>query len=117
MNNEENSGKEFDKAAFLKEERDKALVKLASFNQNYQNPYPSPFLNLSDMQLPKSTIETFKWCKYYYTFDPIIAGAINAKTSDYTTTIDYTYTVEDGDNINITSLNLSKSESDNIVTE
>ena len=30
------------------------------------------------MQLPKSTIETFKWCKYYYTFDPIIAGAINA---------------------------------------
>lgn len=78
MNNEENSGKEFDKAAFLKEERDKALVKLASFNQNYQNPYPSPFLNLSDMQLPKSTIETFKWCKYYYTFDPIIAGAINA---------------------------------------
>ena len=76
MNNEENSGKEFDKAAFLKEERDKALVKLASFNQNYQNPYPSPFLNLSDMQLPKSTIETFKWCKYYYTFDPIIAGAL-----------------------------------------
>mgnify|MGYP003421277917 CR=1 FL=1 len=49
MNNEENSGKEFDKAAFLKEERDKALVKLASFNQNYQNPYPSPFLNLSDI--------------------------------------------------------------------
>ena len=78
MNNEENNTKEFDKEAFLKEERDKALLKVASFNQNYQNPYPSPFLNLSDMQLPRSTIETFKWCKYYYTFDPIIAGAINA---------------------------------------
>lgn len=76
MNNNKDTG--FDKEAFLKEEKEKALTKIASFNQSYQNPYPSPFLNLSDMQLPRSTIETFKWCKYYYTFDPIIAGAINA---------------------------------------
>lgn len=40
--------------------------------------YPSPFLNLSDMQLPDSSIEIFKWCKYYYVFDPLISGAINA---------------------------------------
>lgn len=55
------------------------MEKIASFNSGFkENPYPSPFLNLSDMQLPQSTIEVFKWCKYYYTFDPLISGAINA---------------------------------------
>lgn len=37
------------------------------------------------------------------------AGAIKANASDYTTTIDYTYIVEDGVNAAITTLNLSKS--------
>lgn len=57
---------------------DEANEKIASFSGNMQNPYPSPFLNLSDMQLPQSTMEIFHWCKYYYTFDPLISGAINA---------------------------------------
>ena len=73
---------EKDKTALLNLEKGKALEeaneKIASFNGYMQNPYPSPFLNLSDMQLPQSTIEVFKWCKYYYTFDPLISGAINA---------------------------------------
>ena len=43
-----------------------------------QRPYTSPMLTLSDYKLPKTTNEFFKWCKYYYTFDPLIAGAINA---------------------------------------
>lgn len=72
----------FDKDAFLKGQKESALnsamYKTASFNGSIQGVYPSPYLNLSDMQLPKSTIETFKWCKYYYTFDPLIAGAINS---------------------------------------
>lgn len=54
------------------------MIKTASFKGDMQDPYPSPFLNLSDMNLPRSTIEIFKWCKYYYTFDPLISGAINA---------------------------------------
>lgn len=58
---------------------DERLEKIASFSSApLKNPYPSPFLNLSDMQLPTSTIEIFKWCKYYYTFDPLISGSINA---------------------------------------
>lgn len=73
---------EKDKADILEKEKtaavEEANEKIASFNGNMQNPYPSPFLNLSDMQLPQSTIEVFKWCKYYYTFDPLISGAINA---------------------------------------
>lgn len=73
---------EKDKAELIKKEKANAIEeaeeKIASFNGQMQNPYPSPFLNLSDMQLPQSTIEVFKWCKYYYTFDPLISGAINA---------------------------------------
>jgi len=73
---------EKDKKAMLEKELNAAIEgsqeKVASFRGNMQNPYPSPFLNLSDMQLPESTIDVFKWCKYYYTFDPLISGAINA---------------------------------------
>lgn len=52
------------------------MIKVAM--DGYQKPYPSPFLNLSDMQIPQTTLEIFKWCKYFYTFDPLISGAINA---------------------------------------
>lgn len=53
-------------------------IKIAAFTQNMQNPYPTPFLNLSDFSIPESKTEIFKWCKYYYTFDPLISGAISA---------------------------------------
>lgn len=66
------------KESLLKAQKIEAIEKVASFSQSLQDPYPSPFLNLSDMQLPQSTTEVFKWCKYYYTFDPLISGAINA---------------------------------------
>lgn len=73
---------EKDKRELLEKEKvaavEEATEKIASFSGHMQNPYPSPFLNLSDMQLPQSTIEVFKWCKYYYTFDPLISGAVNA---------------------------------------
>ena len=71
-----------DKADMLKKEKeaavDEGFMKIASFNGTMQDPYPSPFLNLSDTQIPKTTSEIFRWCKYFYTFDPLIAGAINA---------------------------------------
>jgi hypothetical protein len=67
---------------FLKKEKESALgnamMKIASFDGKVQDPYPSPFLNLADTQIPRTTTEIFRWCKYFYTFDPLIAGAINA---------------------------------------
>lgn len=76
------SGTDPKKLEFLKKEKDKALdgviFKTASYNGKVQDPYPSPFLNLADTQIPRTTTEIFRWCKYFYTFDPLIAGAINA---------------------------------------
>ncbi len=70
------------KIELLKKEKEEALsgvmFKTASFNGKVQDPYPSPFLNLADTQIPRTTTEIFRWCKYFYTFDPLIAGAINA---------------------------------------
>ena len=49
---------EKDKRELLEKEKvaavEEATEKIASFNGHMQNPYPSPFLNLSDMQLPQS---------------------------------------------------------------
>jgi hypothetical protein len=69
-----------DKMAILKAEKEKAIgmVKIASFDGKFQDPYPSPFLNLSDTQIPRTAIEIFRWCKYFFMFDPLIAGAVNA---------------------------------------
>ena len=55
-----------------------ALAGFSSSSNVIQRPYTSPMLTLSDFKMPKTTNEFFKWCKYYYTFDPLIAGAINA---------------------------------------
>lgn len=67
-----------EKQAILQREKRAAFEKVASFNGRYQDPYPSPFLNLSDTEIPKTTIEIFQWCKYFFMFDPLISGAINA---------------------------------------
>lgn len=57
---------------------DGRMMKVASAYGNTQMPYSSPFMNLSDTKIPRSTSDIFKWCKYYYMFDPLISGAINA---------------------------------------
>lgn len=85
----------FDKQAFLKNAMNQTLgiektASTGAYTANAigglgaggvsyaQRPYSSPMLTLSDMKMPKTTSEFFKWCKYYYTFDPLISGAINA---------------------------------------
>lgn len=75
-----------EKEQLLKNEKEAAMEKVASIyapghGQAVQQPYPSPFITLSDMSLPKRMTELFKMCKYYYTFDPLVAGAINALAS------------------------------------
>jgi len=58
---------------------EEGMSKFASFRQNLvQDPYPSPFLNLSDTKIPNKMSELFELCRYFYMFDPLIAGAINS---------------------------------------
>lgn len=62
--------------------KEKAILsKFASADAIKQNPYPSSLLNLSDLSLPKTSYEIFRWAKYWYTFDPLISGGINALAS------------------------------------
>lgn len=69
----------FDKQAFLEEEKERAMEKVASINMtNMQPRYNSPYVTLSDMRIPTQMKELFGMCKYFYMFDPIIAGGVNA---------------------------------------
>lgn len=85
-----------DKKAILESAMESAMMKTASFRTsgNYQQPYPSPLLNLSDMEIPERMVELFKWCKYFYMFDPIIAGAINSLSTFPVTDVILTDIVE-----------------------
>ncbi len=77
----ESSNWEAEKAKILKEAKVKAwegIPKVASFAMKDQDPYPSPYLNLSDYQIPRNMVEVFKWCRYFYKFDSLIGGAVNA---------------------------------------
>lgn len=83
-----------DKIAMLRAEKEKAvnevIYKTASFNGGLsQDPYPSPFLNLSDTRIPGTVNEIYKWCKYFFTFDPLISGSINALAAFPVTEIFY----------------------------
>lgn len=55
------------------------LVKVAHPNSTMTNntykTYRSSFLTLGDMQLPDDYREIFKWCRYYFKFDPLIGAA------------------------------------------
>lgn len=61
-----------------KEDNDGGMYKFAGFQNFVQDPYPSPFLNLSDTKIPDRMTELFGLCKYFYTFDPLVSGAINS---------------------------------------
>jgi hypothetical protein len=72
---------EAEKAKILREAKDQAwagIPKTASFMMKEQDPYPSPYLNLSDYQIPRTMVEIFKWCRYFYKFDSLVGGAVNA---------------------------------------
>ena len=81
----EKNGNEID----LDKKKEAAISKTASATMNKQNPYPSSLLNLSDLSIPRTSYEIFRWAKYWYMFDPIIAGAINALASLPVTDIIY----------------------------
>ena len=58
------------------------LVKLAHPNSSMTNSsykqYRSSFLTLADMQIPNDYKEIFKWCRYFFKFDPLIGAAVRA---------------------------------------
>ncbi len=61
----------------LRMEKTAAMEKLATgVQQNQPMSYPSPFLSLSDTKIPDKMSELFDLCKYFYTFDSIVHGAI-----------------------------------------
>jgi hypothetical protein len=69
-----------EKRKILAAEKEKAwsgIPKTASVYMHDADPYPSPYLNLSDYQLPKTMAEIFKWCRYFYKFDSLIGAAVN----------------------------------------
>ena len=76
----ESANWEQEKKAAIAGEKKKAMdmIKVASYTGKDQNPYPSPFLTLSDLQIPRTMTEIFQWLRYFYKFDPLIGGAINA---------------------------------------
>lgn len=70
-----------EKEKIIKEEKDKAwsgIPKVASAMIQDQDPYPSSYLSLADYQIPKTMTEVFSYCRYFYKFDSLIGGAINA---------------------------------------
>lgn len=68
-----------DKQAYLDRMKSASIEKTAAAaSLTPQSRYSSPFLNLSDMSIPDKMSEIFQWCKYFFMFDPLIHGAINA---------------------------------------
>lgn len=70
-----------EKQKILKDAKDKAwagIPKVAGAVVRDQDPYPSTYLSLSDFQIPRTMPEVFNFCRYFYKFDSLIGGAINA---------------------------------------
>lgn len=74
----EGSWGEEKKKAFLAQAKHEAvgMLKTAGFYQSMQQPYPTSFLNLSDIELPRSQIQVFRWARYFFKLDPIVQAAI-----------------------------------------
>jgi hypothetical protein len=47
--------------------------------------YPSPFFDLAHTYLPPTVKQMFKWCRYYYLTQPLIAAIVN-KMAEYPVT-------------------------------
>lgn len=58
------------------------LVKVAhpssTMSNNSYKEYRSSFLTLGDMQIPDDYREIFRWCRYFFKFDPLIGAAVRS---------------------------------------
>ena len=46
-------------------------------NTSYRN-YRSSFLTLADFEIPSDYRDIFKWCRWFFKFDPLIGGAVRS---------------------------------------
>ncbi|MGE7305836.1 hypothetical protein ACQKJG_18605 [Priestia megaterium] len=62
--------------------RSSGMVKTASPSASRSNDsykaYRSSFLTLSDMEIPSDYREIFRWCRYFFKFDPLVGAAIRS---------------------------------------
>lgn len=62
--------------------RENSMVKVAhpsaSMTNTSYKQYRSSFLTLSDMQIPDDYREIFRWCRYFFKFDPLIGAAVRS---------------------------------------
>ena len=69
---------------FLNKEKEKAVMeKFASVSMPngshlQQDPYVNSYMSLMDTKIPEKMSELFKLCRYFYLFDPLVAGGVNA---------------------------------------
>lgn len=69
---------------FLDKEKDKAvqekiaMVSMPNGNHLQQDPYVNSYMSLMDTKIPQKMSELFKLCRYFYLFDPLVAGGVNA---------------------------------------
>lgn len=47
------------------------------YNSSYKQ-YRSSFLTLGDMQIPDDYREIFRWCRYFFKFDPLVGAAVRS---------------------------------------
>lgn len=50
----------------------------ASMTNNSYKSYRSSFLTLSDLQIPNDYREIFRWCRYFFKFDPLIGAGVRS---------------------------------------
>lgn len=50
----------------------------SSMTNNSYRKYRSSFLTLSDMEIPDDYRDIFRWCRYFFKFDPLIGAAVRS---------------------------------------
>ena len=50
----------------------------AAMSNDAYKKYRSSFLTLGDMQIPDDYKEIFRWCRYFFKFDPLIGAAVRS---------------------------------------
>lgn len=76
---EKNSMSEFlDKAKDQAVMEKFAAVSMPNGNHLQQDPYVNSYMSLMDTKIPDKMSDLFKLCRYFYLFDPLVAGGVNA---------------------------------------
>lgn len=78
QNMEEKLGSYLDKLVGKSSGLVKVAHPSASMTNNSYKQYRSSFLTLSDLQIPSDYRDIFRWCRYFFKFDPLIGAAVRS---------------------------------------